>query len=120
MYSIDTNNCVSIVKGDYCKFPLELYLGRFPKRQEFQLEENDTAYFGLFNSNESFDKAILKKTLTVSDCDEYGNLWVTILPEDTIGLAVGTYYYEVKVLYESDGVEHIDTVIQRTKFIVLD
>ena len=120
MYKIVKNNCISIVKGDYIKFPIELYIGTFPKRSVMQLEEGDTAYFGIMEAQDSFDQAILKKALTVDDLDEYGNLWVTLLPEDTINLDVGTYYYEIKVLYEEDGVEHIDTVINKSRFIVLD
>lgn len=117
----ESNNIINIIKGDYCKFPITLFKGRFPTRQKMVLENDDKAYFGIFDSNVSFDQAIIKKVLTKDNMDEYDNLWVTLLPEDTVNLAVGTYYYEVKALYkDEDNVEHIDTAVQRTKFIVLD
>ncbi len=74
MYQITKNNCISIIKGDYNKFPIELYIGQFPKRSVIQLEEGDIAYFGVMEANSSFDQAIFKKELTVKDLDKYGNL----------------------------------------------
>lgn len=121
MYSITKNNVVSVVKGDTIRFPIELFIGKFPYKQQMELEDGDKAYFGIFDSNTSFDQAVIKKVLTKDDEDEYGNLWITLLPEDTINLEVGTYYYEVKVLYnDKKESNNVDTVIQRTKFIVLD
>ncbi len=120
MYNITKNNVITIVKGDYTKFPIELYIGKFPYRSVMQLEEGDIAFFGIMCAKDGFDQAIVKKELTVDDLDEYGNLWVTLLPEDTINLDVGTYYYEVKVYYVEEEIEHIDTVINKSRLIVLD
>lgn len=119
MYQVIKNNVITIVKGDYIKFPVQLHAGKFSKWIEYELEDNDTAYFGLMYPNTAFDQAILKKVLTKKDTDENGTLYVTLLPEDTIDLPSGIYYYEIKLLYtDENNVEHIDTVIQRSRFII--
>ena len=119
MYQVTKNNIVTVVKGDYLEFPVILHGGKFPHWHEYILEENDIAYFGLMYPHTEFDKAIFKKVLTEKDADETGRLWITLYPEDTTNLHPGVYYYEIKVLYKDKlEVEHIDTLIQKTKFIV--
>lgn len=72
--------------------------------------------------HQPFENALIKKAFTKKDEDKYGNLYVTLQPEDTIDLIPGTYYYAIKAIYtlgDEDEVR-IDTIIQRTKFIIVE
>ncbi len=125
MYLIKKNNVITLTRGDYLKIPVVITRGRFPYDTEWTLEEGDYAFFGLMEPNKFFDEAILKKELTSEDLDSEGNLYVEILPEDTMNLCPGVYYYEIKVLYKEfenseDYKTHIDTIVQKTKFILVD
>lgn len=122
MYYITKNNVISLNRGDYLKIPLNLTTGSFPAKVNWELEEDDVVYFALMRPNQIFERAILKKEITKKDEDENGNLYIKIYPEDTINLCPGTYYYEIKAIYKLKNEEdvHIDTVVQKTKFIIVD
>lgn len=85
----------------------------------------DVAYFALLEPNQRWENALIKKTFTALDFnkEEY---YVTLHldPEDTEYLKTKTYYYEVK-LYRCvkpgiDDESHIDTVVNRTKFVLVE
>lgn len=121
MYSGKKNNVVTITKGDYSVIPVELVISTYPEYYTLKLDEGDSVYFGLMAPGKGFDEAIFKKEFTISDVTPDGYINIPILPEDTLQLEPGTYYYSVKVLYklgESDA--RISTLIDKTKFIVLD
>ena len=86
-----------------------------------KLDENDRVYFGIMAPNKSFDEAILKKEFTVADVTPDGYINVKLLPEDTINLESGVYYYSVKALYMlGDNDVRISTLVDKTKFIIND
>lgn len=124
MYIIDKNNKVTLTRGDSMKLKVNLTFGTFPYQEEWALSEGDVVLFGLMLPNQPFENAILHKELTIEDYDSEGNLYVYINPEDTFDLLPGTYYYSIKVIYsteeDSEGVSTVDTVIQKTRFILVD
>lgn len=121
-YLIKKNKVITVTRGDYFSFSVELKKGRFPDEEVYVLSGDDVLFFGLMEPNQPFEKAILKKQFHYDDYDvEGGTLKIVINPEDTIGLIPGVYYYQIKVLYKDDGgTTHVDTVVQKTKFIIVD
>lgn len=120
MYHVDKNNVITINRGDYLKFPVALWTGTFPKREQIILEEGDLVYFGLMHPNEPFERAFVKREYTKDDVNSNGDLEIVLYPEDTLELYPGTYYYALKAIYEVDGEPIVDTLVQKTRFIVVD
>lgn len=122
LYLIKKNKVITMTRGDYLSLEIELKSGQFPDETKYNLSEGDYLFFGLMEPNQPFEKAILKKEFTYDDYDiENGTLRIKIESEDTLMLMPGTYYYQIKVLYKDEaGDTHIDTVVQKTKFIIVD
>jgi len=122
MYQIKKNNIITINRGDYLEFPITLVKGEFPKQEVWELEGQDLVFFAIMEPHQPFEEAIVKKIYSVDDVDSEGYLYIKVLPEDTIGLAPGTYYYSIKTLYtiEDSDIPMIDTIIPKTKFIIVD
>jgi len=122
LYLIKKDHVITMTRGDYVSFKIELKSGNFPFETKYKLEEGDILFFGLMEPNQPFEKAILKKELHYDDYDyEGGTLKLVLEPDDTIMLEPGTYYYQIKVLYNDEaGDTHIDTAVQKTKFIIVD
>ena len=101
---------------------IELKTGVFPFEKRYTLKEGDVLFFGLMEPNQHFENAIIKKELHYDDYDvEGGMLKVVFDPEDTIELVPGTYYYQIKLLRKDiDDEIIVDTVVQKTKFIIVD
>lgn len=122
LYLIKKNKVITMTRGDYLSLEIELKSGKFPNEIKYNLGEGDYLFFGLMEPNQPFEKAILKKEFTYDDYDiENGTLRIKIEPDDTLMLMPGTYYYQIKVLYKDEaGDTHIDTAVQKTKFIIVD
>ena len=75
--------------------------------------------------NQKWEDAILKKVYDEIDFDyEYHQLMIRFEPQNTEYLKPGTYYYQIKLYRPKENVddefEAIDTLIPRTKFIILE
>ena len=115
MYSGKKNNVVTITKGDSSIIPVELVISTYPEYYVLALDEGDMA------PGKGFDKAILKKEFTLNDVTPDGYINVKLLPEDTLDLEPGVYYYSVKALYKlGDNDVRISTLVDKTKFIIND
>lgn len=122
MYVITKNKVITINRGDYASFMINLTIGKFPNEKVYPLKEGDILFFGLMEPNQHFENAFLKKELHYDDYDvEGGMLKLVLNPEDTIELVPGVYFYQIKLLREdSDGEVIVDTVIQKTRFNIVD
>lgn len=122
LYLIKKDKVITMNRGDYLSLKIELKSGKFPHEEKYSVQEDDIIFFGLMEPNQPFERAILKKELGYDDYDiEGGTLKVVLNPEDTIELVPGTYYYQIKVLYRDEaGITHVDTVVQKTKFNIVD
>ena len=125
------NNIIVMNRGDTYEFDLtiddEASLGG-----RYRLTGDDAVYFGLMDPGQPFEVALVRKKFTVEDADEMGNLVITILPEDTLDLFPGKYFYAIKLHLdhedidpntgESTGrrIDKVVTVINKTKFILCD
>ena len=94
----------------------------------YRLKDDDAVYFGVMDPHQLFENALIRKKYTAEDMDEAGNIAVEIVPEDTIDLYPGIYYYAIKLHKLSPAkpelnepeVDSVSTVINKTKFIIND
>ena len=122
LYVAKNNRVITMTRGDYFSFDVMIKSDNQWDDSIYVLSEGDILFFGLMEPNQPFEKAILKKQFGYDDYDvEGGTLKVVLIPEDTIELIPGTYYYQIKILYKDEiGDTHIDTIVQKTKFIIVD
>lgn len=120
-------NVILLNKGDSYSFEVGIVNETYPDKLYF-LTENDIVYFGLMYPHSDFEDACLLKMYTKKDMDNCGVITVKIHPNDTKDLPVGVYYYTVKLQQNIDPKTEacdlskgkISTVIQRTKFIIME
>lgn len=119
-------NIIKMNRGDTYEFNLTID-DEGSENGKYILQGNDTVYFGLMEPNSMFEQSLVRKS--TNDCikfDKDGNFFITIEPEDTEHLLPGVYYYSIKLevdhlqgkTYES--IHKVITVINKTKFIILD
>lgn len=143
MFTIVGNGIITLNRGDTFTIPLDINIGtgvapkyytlKGPQNEDYP-EDRDRLFFALLEPNQRWEDAIVKKVYTSDDIAvEYGVPLLHFYSEDTEYLKPGTYYYQVKLLRSrfndmsenvdksiDDGFEHVDTVIPRTKFIILE
>lgn len=118
------NNIIVLNRGDSYSFNLTI-VDENSESGIYNLEGDDTVYLGIMDPNQPFELALVKKKYTVEDLDDAGNLLIEILPEDTIDLFPGIYYYSIKLKIDhtdDDGFRcsGVKTIINNTKFILCD
>lgn len=119
-YIVKKNNMISMIRGDSFRHIFEFEIGKFPRKKKLSINEDDLIYFGVMYPNEHFEHCIIKKEFTKDDLTSEGDLIVTLNPEDTVWLNPGTYYYEIRMLHQSSEDVYLKTLIQKTKFTILD
>lgn len=125
MFDISTNGIISITRGDAARTNLYVNLGTALDPLYSKLGDNQKLYFGIMEPNQAFEDSIVRKVFTKADhCDPDDPLAVVITfnCEDTVNLLPGVYYYSAK-LYTDGGfsdADKVDTLIPKTKFIILD
>lgn len=86
----------------------------------------DAVYFAILEPNQKWEDAIVKKAFTAFDFNyEDRSVELRLDSEDTEYLEPGNYYYEVKLYRckEESSVDiysHVDTIIGRTKFVIME
>lgn len=128
---------IIINRGDTFEFDLTIDDTTSPTGK-YQLKGDDAVYFGIMEPHQLFEDAIVKKKYTVDDTSDTNHEVVTIVidSEDTLDLLNGKYYYTIKAHLDHDetytttvdGIDttvttHIDkvqTIIDKTKFIILN
>lgn len=121
MFDISINNIVTLSRGDSFECPLFLNAGTDTCPLPYQLGDGEYIYFFLLRPNQCFENATLRKRYdNTSPKDDDGNILISFEPKDTINLCPGTYYYEIKAyLKEENGSGLVNTVVEKTKFIIL-
>jgi len=122
-YTISENNIIRMNRGDTFSFDFTISDENSPDGR-YILKNDDVLYLGLMDPHQPFENALVKKRYTKDDCDEMGNLIIKFLPEDTLDLVPGVYYYSIKLHKitddEEDYVDEVVTIINKTKFIICD
>ena len=95
--------------------PLFINKGTLLEPIRYNLFENPNTqvYFGLMLPGQYFENAVVRKKYTKNDVNEFGDVIIKFIPEDTLYLDPGKYFYEIKAILE-DG--SINTIIQKTEF----
>ena len=118
-------NIIKMNRGDTYEFNLTID-DEGSENGKYLLQGNDTVYFGLMEPNSAFEQSLVKKIYTEEDRDKDGNIFITIEPEDTEHLLPGVYYYSIKLEVDHlqgktyERIHKVITVINKTKFIILD
>ena len=128
MIQISDNGVVSVFRGDSFTLPISVDLGTTLNLNIYTLQSGDKLYLGIEEPECPFEMAIVKKVATASEQDSSGTISFFFVPDDTLYLVPGTYYYEVKLqkmLTSNESGEsgedfEVDTIMQRTKFIIME
>lgn len=121
MFNISNNGIITVNRGDTFSLTFKIELGTKLAPIQYILTPADKLYLGVVEPNQQFEYAIIKKVLTDQDLDSNNNVIIKFLSEDTEYLLPGVYYYTLKLCRDCDASgEQIDTLKQRTKFIVLE
>ena len=121
-YLVKKDNVISIIRGDTFSFKVRLNNELYDNLTSYEMESGDVLYFSLMKPNSTFEDSILIKEYIEADADSEGNVTVVLTPDDTELLPPGTYYYTVKLEKPatSEDVIKVFTVIQKTKFLIVD
>jgi len=125
MAKIALNGIVEMHRGDTITLPIEINSGTTFKTVLYELKPGDNLYFAVMEPHQKWEDAILKKTFDYTDFNtKYLCVLVHLYTEDTEYLHPGTYYYEVKLrkaqINTEDGHESVETIVPRTKFIIIE
>lgn len=112
------SNIIKLNRGDTYEFELSI---TNDDGTPYILKEDDKVYFGVMEPNDVFECSFLRKVLKAGD-----ELKITLSHYDTCNLLSGLYYYSVKLemnhtIFETgDRLHKVVTIINKTKFILLD
>lgn len=127
MFTIGRNGIITANRGDKFIVTLNINNGTELEPDYTELSEFDAVYLGVMEPNCPFEHAIITKKFTEADVqhDEEGHPFIDIVfkPTDTEYLVPGVYYYECKLLRrtsETDTDYSVDTIIPKTKLIILE
>ncbi len=120
---VTPNNIIVTNRGDSFKFPLQLNIGTKVNPVFYDIMEGDYVYLGVMEANQPFENAIIKKKFGAEDYNyDYQYLMVRFTAQDTEHILPGTYYYEIKLFRDKknvdDNYDAVDTILNRTKFII--
>lgn len=119
MFTISNDNIITLNRGDSAKTPLFINAGDEFSPVRYYLKDNDELYLGIMEPNQSFECAIIKKKFTSKDFNKNGDVIIKIEPDDTVCLIPGKYFYQVKAkILNEDGTYDVNTVIEKTEFII--
>ena len=103
---------ISLVRGD--TLALSISSIRNSDGTEYTLKETDIVYLDV--KKYTTDKtAVFRKSVTAAEYVD-GALPITILPEDTVDLPCGDYYFDVRLFMDDDN---IYTIIPMSKFRIV-
>lgn len=125
MARVANNGIIEMNRGDTATFPVYVNVGTALRTIYYELRPGDNLYFAVMEPHQKWEDAILKKTFDYNDFNtKYFCVPVHFYTEDTEYLHPGTYYYEVKLRKDAsnndDGYESVETIIPRTKFIIVE
>ena len=126
MFDISRNGIICVSRGDTFTINIFVNIGTLLEPLQYILEEDDKLYFALMEPNQPFEHALIRKVFTKEDEDENHNINMKFKSEDTEYLLPGNYYYMVKLtrpVQSESGEEEsclVDTIISKTKFVIMD
>ena len=122
MFRIDSNNIVTISRGDTGLFTIFINQGTEFAPERYILQKDDKLYLGVMEPNQLFEDAIIKKVFDSTNVDDDGDVIVELQSKDTEHLLSGLYYYQLKLekVEEETSAVTIDTIRPNTRFYIID
>ena len=122
MFTIANDGTIRLTRGDTFSTSVLINIGTDEVPARYVLRENDKLYFAVCEPNQKWEDALIKKTFDNTDLDDRGDVVVKFSTEDTEYIEPGTYYYQIKFFMAAteNTKEKIDTIVPRTKFIVVE
>lgn len=128
MLDISKNGIITVNRGDTFTTILFINVGSLMEPVRYKLRAGDKLYLGVCEPNQPFECAVIKKVFTNADLNEDNDVIVKFKAEDTENILPGVYYYEAKLFVcykaetetEPEQPETINTVVPKTKFIILE
>ena len=105
-------NDITIVRGDTLALSIDEI--KMSDGSAYTLKDTDIIFIDIKKSP-SDKTAVFRKSVTAADYVD-GVLPVTILPEDTVDLSPGDYYFDVRLFMDD---ENIYTIIPMSKFRIV-
>ena len=129
MFNIQNNRIITIVRGDTIEIPLFINANTDLDPISYPFGFNDKVYFVIMESHQDFNCGVVRHEYGYEDLNESGDIVIKLSHDDTVNLLPGDYFYEIKLLTrtteEVNGQtlilkEELDTIVPRTKFIILN
>lgn len=121
MVQVSNNNIITVNHGDTFSLAIPVIIEPSISPTKYILGTNDKLFFILNEPNGHIERPLLLKTLTSANLDLNNNILINFSSDDTGYLLPGLYYYTIRLVrnFELPN-EQIDTIRQKTKFIILD
>lgn len=119
MASINNLGGITLTRGDCFKAPLFINIGTEsePIRLNVNIFPELEVYLGVYLPGSRFENSLIRKRFTDKDCNEHGDVVISIEPQDTLKLRSGTYMYTIKArIYSKEYGEWVATVVDSSKF----
>ena len=126
MFDISRNGIITLARGDSFTLDVTLDLGYGLDSCIYKLKRGDKVYFGLMEPNQPFEHALIRRVFDANNQDNNGVVTMKFPSTDTEFLMPGDYYYMIKLVrcvYEDSGeepTEYVDTIVNKTKFVIID
>lgn len=124
MITISNNGFITLNRGDSFSVPLFINGGTelVPIRYSLSAHPETELYLGVMEPGQPFETALIRKKYNhKSKMNEYGDLLIEFSSKDTEYLSPGKYYYQVRAKFNDDeNNTHVETVIQKKQFIIID
>ena len=120
MFDISNNGIITITRGDTASAPLFLNEGTKLNPIRYVLADTDKVYFGVSEAHCPFENALIRKVFTKDNLNENGDVVINFETKDTQCLLPNTYFYEIKLVRQIDEQQFVDTVVVRSKFVIME
>lgn len=121
MITVNPRGMLAVVRGDSFDLELSLNIGNPLNIINFNMQEGDIACLRIFNANDKWEDYMMSKEAYVEDIVEHGTekfIKFTFNYEDTNFFEPDCYFFEMRMLYNRDGLDHILTITPRNKFVI--
>lgn len=103
MYSIDSNNRITLVRGDSFAMPIALTVTFPPGTEKTQiiLQPGDRVIHTI-KETAYHSEIIIQHIYTAEDCTKDGYIPIELVPEETSELPFGTYRYDLELIFANN------------------
>lgn len=119
--NIDSNKVITISKIDNSSFPVFINQGTGLEPIQYVLSDSDQVIFYLVPCNMQLCYYLIKKTFTIYDLNEDGNVELSFDRNDFKKISLGKYQYMIILKsYDLENKQIIKTIIPRTELFLVE